>query len=228
MNSDRNRAAASARAQANLPALAVALMLVGGSVGVAVGLAAGAFAGADTDPEDTRLAASVAERLVAANGPVSVRANVLSAEATRNASADWLPSGVDARVTLDGRTVVSRGDPTGGATIRRVVLVSETEPRELEPTLGDSDVVSLPRRTTNATLRFDPPTGVEVTTVLANDRVVLHDPDGLNGTYDVALASYDTVKFRFDANTDLPAGSVRIEYRGETTTKAILAVTVDA
>ena len=228
MSTERERATESARGQANLPALAVALLLVGGSVGVAVGLAAGAFAGADTDPEDTRLAASLADRLVAPDGPYSVRANVLSDAATRNATADWLPDDVDARVTLGGRTVVARGDPTGGATIRRVVLVSETETRELEPTLEGRDVVTLPRRTANATLALDPPTGVNVTSVRANGRVVLHDPDGLDGAYDVALARYDTVRFRFDASSDLPAGSVEVAYRAETTTKAVLAVTVDA
>ena len=226
--SARSRTAGRARGQANLPALAIALLLVGGSVGVAVGLAAGAFAGADTNPEDARIAASVAERLVASDGPFSIRANVVSDARTRNASADWLPPDVDARVTLGDRTVVSRGDPTGGATIRRVVLVSETDRRQLEPTLEGSDAVTLPRRTTNATLTFEPPAGVNVTAVRANDRVVLHDPNGLDGAYDVALARYDTVRFEFEANSDLRAGSVEIEYRAETTTKAILAVTVDA
>lgn len=218
----------SARAQANLPALAVALLLVGGSVAVAVGLAAGAFASADTDPEDARLAASLADRLVAADSPFTVRANVVSAAAVRNATVDQLPVGVDARVTLDGRTVVSRGDPTGGATIRRVVLVADAETRDLEPTLEGSDVVSLPRRTTNATITITPPEGVTVTAVRANDRVVLHDPDGLRGAYDVSLARYDTVQFAFDADTDLPDGSVHVAYRVETTTKGVLGVTVDA
>ena len=218
----------STRGQANLPALAVALLLVGGSVGVAVGLAAGAFASADTDPEDTRLAASLAERLVAVDGPFSVRANVLSKAATRNASTDWLPASVDARVTLDGRTVVERGDPTGGATMRRIVLVSETTTRQFEPTLEGSDVVTLPRRTTSATLTLDPPSGVNIATVRADDRVVLHDSNGLDGTYDVTLQRYDTVRFQFEADSDLPAGTVRIAYRAEATTKAVLAVTVDA
>jgi len=47
------------RAQANLPALVVALLLVTTSVGVTVGLAASAFAGADADPADARLAGSL-------------------------------------------------------------------------------------------------------------------------------------------------------------------------
>ncbi|WP_232687311.1 DUF7263 family protein [Halobacterium zhouii] len=228
MSRARAGGARSTRGQANLPALAVALLLVGGSVGVAVGLAGSAFASANTDPEDARLAASIADRLVAADGPFSVRANVLSKAATQNASADWLPADADARVTLDGRTVVSRGDPVGGATMRRIVLVAEPTTRRFEPTMEGPDVATLPRRATSATLALDPPAGVTITTVRADDRVVLHDPNGLDGAYDVALARYDTVRFQFDASSDLPAGSVEIAYRVETTTKAVLAVTVDA
>lgn len=214
------------RAQANLPALAVALLLVASSVGVALGLAAGAFAGADTDPADARLAASVADRLVAPGGPLAVRANVLSGAALRTATASLLPDGVDGRVRVGGETVAVRGDPTGGSTIRRIVLVARTETRTLA--LPGGNAVTLPRRTSHATLTFDPPTGVTVTTVRANERVVLHDPDGLDGRYEVSLSRYDTVRFQFDATRDLGAGSVRIAYRAETTTKAVLAVTVDA
>jgi hypothetical protein len=220
------------RAQANLTALVVALLLVGATVGVAVGLAGGAFAGADTDPADGRLAASVAERLVAADGPLSVRANVLSRTAIGNASVavleDALPTDAAVRVSLDGQPVVERGNPTGGTTMQRIVLVAETERHELTPALADGASVTLPRRTANATVTVDPPAGSTVSTVRANDRVVLHDPDGLDGAYDVSLARYDTVTVTVDASSDLPSGSVRIAYRAETTTKAVLAVTVDA
>lgn len=216
------------RAQANLPALALALLLVGASVGVAVGLAGGAFASADTDPADARVATSLSERLVAADGPLSIRANVLSRAAARNATPEWLPEGVDARVRLAGEPVVSRGDPSGGVTMRRLVLVAATDWRTVEPEFTGRNAVTLPRRTSNATLTFDPGPGTRITAVRANGRVVLRDPGGLNGAYDVALSRYDTVTFAFDANRDLAAGSVRISYRVETTTKAILEVTVDA
>lgn len=220
------------RAQANLPALVVALLLVGGSVGVAVGLAGGAFAGADTQPADSRLAASAAERLVAADGPLSVRANVLSRAAVENASAglvgDVLPGDTAVRVTLDGETVAARGDPTGGATMRRIVLVAAPERRELAPAFEDDAAVTLPRRTDSATVTVDARAGNDVTTVRANDRVVLHDPGGLDGAYDVRLARYDTVTLSFDASDDLAPGSVTVAYRAETTTKAVLGVTVDA
>ncbi|MFC3478320.1 DUF7263 family protein [Halobacterium litoreum] len=218
------------RAQSNLPALATALLLVGASVGLAVGVAAGAFAGADTDPADARLAASLSERLVSPDGPLSARANVLSAAAVANASAsaDWLPEDAAVRVTLDGEAVVSRGDAGRGATIRRVVLVADSERRTLEPTFAGRNAVTLPRRTANATLTFDPAPATRITTVRANGRVVLRDPDGLDGAYDVALSRYDTVELTFDANRDLAPGSVRVAYRAEVTTKAVLGVTVDA
>jgi len=221
-----------ARAQANLPALGVALLLVGASVGVAVALAGGAFAAADTEPADARLASSLAGRLVAPDGPLSERANVLDADAVENATGDDVcPGGTDCRVRLDGETVASRGDPDGGgggATVRRIVLVADAERRTLDPGLPGEDAVTLPRRTANATLTVDPPAGTRVTAVRANDRVVLRDPDGLDGRYDLALSRYDTVTLAFDANRDLGADAVEVGYRVETTTKAVVAVTVDA
>jgi len=219
-----------ARAQANLPALGVALLLVGASVGVAVALAGGAFAAADTEPADARLASSLADRLVAPDGPLSVRANVLAADAVDDATGDDVcPRGTDCRVRLDGETVASRGDPGGGgATVRRIVLVADAERRTLDPGLPGEDAVTLPRRTANATVTVDPPAGTRVTTVRANDRVVLQDPDGLDGRYGLALSRYDTVTLAFDANRDLGADAVGIKYRVETTTKAVAAVTVDA
>ncbi|GAA0287311.1 DUF7263 family protein [Halobacterium noricense] len=218
------------RAQANLPALAIALLLVVASVAAAIGLAGSAFAGANTDPADSRLAASAAERLVTANGPLTVRANVLSRAAVANASANLdrlLPGATAVRVTLDGETVAERGNPTGGATMRRVVLVADASQRELSPAFDGSMEVTLPRRTGSATLTFDTGTA-NVTAVRANDRVVLHDEGGLDGAYDVDLARYDTVTLAFDTDGELAPGSVTIAYRVETTTKAVLGVTVDA
>lgn len=216
------------RGQANLPALAVALLLVGASVGVAVALAGGAFATADTDPRDARLASSLAERLVAADGPLAVRANVLSGAEVASASDDLCPGETDCRIRLDGETIAARGDPSRGETMRRIVLVADTEWRTIDPGLPGEDAVTLPRRTANATVHLDPPAGTRVTTVRANDRVVLHDPDGLDGRYDLSLSRYDTVTLAVDANRDLGAETLSVDYRVETTTKAILRVTVDA
>lgn len=218
------------RGQANLPALVVALLLVGTSVGAALGLASGAFASADTDPADARLATSLSERLVAADGPLTRRANVLSRAAVQNATpeADWLPGDADVRVRLGDSTVVSRGDPTGGVSVRRVVLVASDERRRIEPDFEGGNSMTLPRRTTNATLSLDTQPGTEITTVRANERVVLHDPSGLDGAYDVSLSRYDTVTLAFEANSSLSSGSVTVDYPAETTTKAVLVVTVDA
>jgi hypothetical protein len=220
------------RAQANLPALVVALLLVGGSVAVAIGLASGAFASADGDVADDRIAASVAERLVTSDGPLSVRANVLSKPAIENASGSLLegvlPGDTAVRVTLDGTPIATRGDAEGGSTMRRVVLVAATDRHELTPSFTGEAEVTLPRRTSNVTLRVDTRAGTEVRTVRANDRVVLRDPSGLDGAYDVPVSRYDTVSLAFDAGGDLAPGSVTIAYRAETTTKAILGVTVDA
>ncbi|MUV61483.1 hypothetical protein [Halobacterium sp. CBA1126] len=217
------------RAQANLPALAIALLLVVASVAATVGLAGSAFAGADTDPAEDRLAASTADRLVAADGPLSVRANVLSEAAVANASERLegvLPADAAVRVTLDGEPILERGDPAGGATMRRVVLVADAGQRALTPTFESGATVTLPRRTGGATLTFRD--GADVTAVRANDRVVLHDEAGLDGAYDVELSRYDTVTLAFATESEPAPGSVTVSYRAETTTKAVLGVTVDA
>jgi hypothetical protein len=116
------------RAQANLVALAVALLLLTVAVGVTLTVATGAFATADADARDRVAAAGVADRLVATDGPLAVRENVLDADAVRaldvRALRDAVPATADraVRVRLDGETLVEVGDPSG-ATVRRLVCV---------------------------------------------------------------------------------------------------------
>lgn len=220
------------RGQANLPALAVALLVVTTTAGLAFALADDAFAGATRDTDGGH-ASVLAERLVGARSPLTDRANVVNRSRVEALDAAALATdfGVvgDAafRVQLGGRTVAERGDPRGGATVERVVLVQSRERVELTPPLR-ADEVTLPRRTPRVTLALDPPAGTDVTTVRANDRVVLHDPDGLSGRYELDTARYATVTLAFEADGPLEAGNATVSYYPAETTKALLEVTVDA
>jgi len=212
----------------NLPALAVALLVLVSTLGVALTLADGAFAGTDRQPEERRVAVALAERLVAADAAHTTRANVVNASALGAADIDErfpVVGAHEVRVRLDDRTVLRRGDATGGVTVRRVVLVRR-EPRvERTPQLADN-ATTLPRRTASVTL--DIAAGPNVTTVRANDRVVLHEPGGLAGAYTVRTSRFETLRLAFAAARPVEQGDVTVTYRPARTTKATLAVTVDA
>lgn len=220
------------RAQANLPALAIALLVLTTAGGLAFSLADGAFADATRDPTDRRLATGVAERLVAADSPLTVRAGVLDARSVSNLTAerfvDDVPSvsSADIRLRVADRTVFERGDPAGGATARRIVLVAEQQrvTRSLPP--GENRT-TLPRRTERVTLDVDP-VATRVRTVRVNGRVVLHEPSGLDGAYTVRVSRYETATLTFETDGPLRAGSVTLTYVPYRTTKATLEVTVDA
>jgi len=219
------------RGQVNLPALAVALLVVTTTAGLAFALADDAFASATRDTDDAT-ATMLSERLVSERSPLTTRANVLNRGAVATFDADALarsfPVVGDAavRIRLDDRTVAARGDARGGATVERVVLVERRERVTLEPTLA-TNRVTLPRRTAAATLRLDPPNGTTVSTVRANGRVLLHDPNGLDGAYDLDLRRYATVTLALDADGPLHEGNATVTYRASETTKALLEVSVD-
>lgn len=228
------RAMIETRAQANLVALGVALLLVTGALGMGLVVADGAFHGATRDPLERRAAASLADRLVAADAPLTYRTNVLNATAVARLDPASLAArypvseGFDVRIRLDDRTLVETGDPTGGVTVRRVVLVGSRERATLEPALAaDRRSVTLPRRTDRAVVSLHPPVGSVVRTVRANGRVLLHDPDGLRDDHRIRLSRYETVELRFEGDGPLPRGAVEIAYFPETTIKAVLVVTVD-
>lgn len=218
------------RAQANLPAVAVALVVLTATTATALVLADGAFASGTREADERRLAVALAERLVAPGAPTTRRANVVNASALAVLDGDrlseWFPAsrGADVRIRVGERTVV---DGAGGTTVRRVVLVSREQSVTRRPPLTGGRT-TLPRRTDRVRLAIDPPPAVTVETVRANGRVVLHDPSGLAGTYTVDTTRYETVTLAFDADGPLPAGSVTVTYFPERTTKARLEVSVDA
>jgi hypothetical protein len=229
----RHRRAACGRAQTSLLALVVALLTVAAATGVGLALADGALAGADRDPLERRAAGALADRLVAGGAPTTERPNVLNRSRVRNLTADDVDRLVAAvrgrpvRLRLGDRTLLSRGDPGAGATTRRLVLVAErtTTTRRLD--LDRTDSLTLPRRTPRVRLRVDSGPDTTVRTVRANGRVVLHDPDGLDGTATVSLPRSETTRLSV-ATRGGTNGSVRITSYPAETTKATLVVTVGA
>jgi hypothetical protein len=214
------------RAQANLAALAAALIVLTATVGVSLGLADAALAGADRHPGERRAAVATTERLTTAESPVTRRENVLNASALEALDAPRLvalvPPLADAAfvVQVGDDTVVERGDPTGGVSFRRIVLVSTAAERTR--TIDAADAVTLPRRTQRVRLGFE---SADVETVRSNGRVVLHRPGGLRGAETVSVSRSETLSISFDANA---TGTVDVTSFPERTRKATLEVTVDA
>jgi hypothetical protein len=222
------------RGQASLPPLAIALLSLTGATVLALTLASGALAGADRAPDERRTAVALADRLVAADSQLTERANVL--DRTRLEAFDGeqlvddfpVTDGADVEVRVGDDVVARTSETVRGGTIRRLVLVAETDERTVSPSLGFADAVTLPRRTDHLELSLAPAPDTRIETVRANHRVVLHDPDGLRGSFDVSLSARQNTRLAFEANRSLADGSVSLTIPVERTTKATLAVTVDA
>ncbi|MFC4449099.1 DUF7263 family protein [Halorussus aquaticus] len=222
------------RAQMNLPALAVALLVVTTVAVVSFGMADRAYLSAERDADQRRVAVALSERLVASESRVTARPNVLGADAVSGLNASRLRTlfpvtdGYDVAVRLGDRTLASTGDPTGGTTIRRIVLVENRSSVSATPDLSATDPsVTLPRRSPRVEIRLTPPAETDVRVVRANDRVVLRNASGLTGTFEVELSRFETTTLTFEADGALPTGSVELTYSPAETGKAVLAVTVD-
>lgn len=215
------------RGQANLAALAVALVALISATTLGLVVADGALAAADREPLERRAAGSFADRLVSAERSTA-RPNVVFEDALRalgSEDIDDLAPPVDGhavRLRLDDETLFERGDPTGGTTVSRVVLVAERTERSRTIEADDGTTLTLPRRTGTVEIAFDTTSDIE--TVRLNGRVVLRDPDGLSGRYSVRASRYETATFTFDGGS----GRIRITSHPLRTTKATLRVTVDA
>lgn len=214
------------RAQANLPVVAVALVVLTAVTGTAIAMAEGALVSADRDAAERAAAVAAADGLVAADASVTRRANVVD----REALADLTPTDVEAvapavvgkdlRVRVGDRVILERGSPTGGTTVRRIALLATTD-RWSEELATDGDSLTLPRRTTTVTIRE---VEGDVHTVRVDGRIVLHDPDGIDGETTVDVSRYETIRVTAEGE----GASVTVVATPETTEKALLEVTVDA
>lgn len=221
------------RGQITLPAVGVAFLLLTATLAVGVLTAETALSGAERPALDRKAAVGISEALVREGSPVTARANVVNeSELAGVTAADLrarygLGANASVRLTLDGRTVVSHGDPAGGVTVQRIVLVESQETVTVTDALDGSRSVILPRRTPAVNLTIRPPPGTNLTHVRVDGRLRLHNASGLNGTYELPISTVETAQLRFEAVGPLTADSVEIRYEPLRTEKARLAVTVD-
>jgi len=222
------------RAQTELPAVAIALVLLTGVLVFGVGAADSALSGAERPALEQREAVSLSEQLTAPSAAVTERANVLNATTLATLDRADLTTdyggadGHDIRVRLGSRTLVESGRPSGGATIERLVLVERRTEVTLTPALTDNRTVTLPQRATRPTVEIAPPAETTVSRLQVGDRVLLQNSSGLDGTFELSLSPYETTQLRFVALGPLPAGAVEITHDRIETRKARLEVTVDA
>lgn len=213
------------RGQASLVSLAVAFLLLVAVVGVALALASGALAEAQRAPADRHAAAATAERLVGDDSPLTRRQNVLNGSVVRTLSVERVTTAVPSlddaafRVELGETTLVERGDPADGATIRRIVLVATETPRTRQ--IDPAGRVTLPRRTGRIRFDFE---NASVETIRVNGRVVLHRDSGLVGTEIVRVTRRETIQLGFDSDAN---GTLAVTSFPTRTRKATLEVTVD-
>lgn len=222
------------RGQANLLALAVALIALTGAMVVGLAIADGAFATAESDATERQLATGVAERLTNADGPLATRENVLNAGAVASFDAAALRSALpgladrDVAVTLDDEPVAATDDDVEGYSIERIVLVERTRSVEVGAAFdGTNRSVTLPRRTDRVDVRIDRSTNATVTSVRIDDRIVRRNESGLIGNVSIATSRYRTATVSIDADGRLAPDEAGLTYYPSRTEKALLEVTVD-
>lgn len=221
------------RAQTSLPSLGVAMVLLVVTTLFALTVASGGLAAENRAALERQSAMALSDRLVAADSPVTARANVLRAGALAGLTVADLGAtyglGPEAavRVSLDGAAVLTTGSPDGGTTVERLVLVENRTAETITPRLASARTVTLPRRTSNVSVVLRPSGNATIETVRANGAIVLRDPSGLVGRYDVAVPRYETPRFAFEGSGNLTRGDVTIDYWPARTRKARLRVTVD-
>ncbi|MFC6960587.1 DUF7263 family protein [Halocatena marina] len=214
------------RGQGNLLALVVSLFVLTTAVGFSLILIDGAYRTADRNSGERHIAVSLAEKLVSEESNLTARANVINRTRARSLTRTQLnrtypiSHGIDIQIQLGNKTILKRGDPTGGTTVRRVVLIKHQNTVSV-PFRGET--LTLSPRSSRATITIDP--AAAITTVRANDRVALYAPNGIEGTFDVDLSRYEETELRLEPAG--AAGSVTVTHYPVQTTKTELVVTVD-
>jgi hypothetical protein len=222
------------RAQTELPAVGIALVLLTSVLVLGIGAADSALSSAERPALEQQAAVGLSEQLTAPGANVTRRANTLDPETLANLSVANLESRYGAnpdheiRVRLDGETLVQSGEPTGGTTIERLVIVEHRTTNTLAPALDDNRTVTLPQRVTSPTVEIDPPPNTTVQRVRADDRLLLQNSSGLDGIYQLSLSPFETEQLRFEGLGPLPVGSVELTHDRIETEKRTLEVTVDA
>lgn len=237
------------RGQANLIAVAVALVLLTSVLGASVAIAESVLVDATEarDPVDRHAAATLAARLAADAPAGAPRGVVRDRETLSGERVDRLVpalEGAAVTVELDGRTLFQRGDASGGVAVRRGVVVGTPVSRTAAVNLTTAEVETLDDRTTAVTLGLHPGPNTTIHTVRVNGRVVLHNDSGLAGEATVPTSARRTTELRFETSvtpsgeantTDTsgtrsaaePRGRVDVSYTTVSGAPATLVVTVD-
>lgn len=223
------------RGQANLLALAAALVVVTAATSTALLIAGGATDARTGDPEEAALASGITDRLLAADGPLARSDGTLNATLVEqfdgNDLQGLLPAGSDAaiRIRLGDRVIASTGDVTSGTQVTSLVRVVEyrTVTRFPDLVANDSqDSRYVLRAAAWIDVSINESAGT-VHTVWVNDRMVLHDLEGINGTHRISIARSGEYEFRFGA-TQVDEEIVRLRTVHEETLVRRVVVTVDA
>ena len=222
------------RGLSTLLALVAAITVVTITLGGTMVIVEDAFRETRRGDAERAVAIQASDRLVAAGGPIADRPNVVNATAVSTISSGELRRvGANDRfamaVALDGERVAAVGDPEAGHVVRRIVVVQSDRRAVRTPTIagGEAPELTVPVRTDAVELTISPPPATNVTEVRSGGRVVLADPGGLAGTYDVDTSPYRTLAFAFETTGPLATGDVEIAYQSTDRDRAILAVTVD-
>lgn len=230
----RPKRGAATRAQTELPAIAIAFVLLTAVLVLSIAAANTALSSAERPAVEQQAAVGLSEQLTAESAAVTTRPNVLDPDAVTDLTASDLESTYgllpahDVRVQLDGETIVESGDPSGGTTIDRLVVLESRSEQTLEPSFEGSRSVTLPRRTPSATIDIDTAAETKIRSVRANNRVLLWNDSGLDGEFELSLSRFETQRLSFEAAGLLSDGSVTVTYYPAETRKATLTVTIDA
>jgi hypothetical protein len=223
------------RGQANLLALAAALVVVTAATSIALLIAGGATDARTGDPEEAALASGITDRLLAADGPLARSDGTLNTTLIERFDGDdlqaLLPADSDAvvRVRLGDRIIASTGDTPEGTQVTSLVRVVQYQPVTRYPDLVANDSQSsryVLRAAGWINVSINESAGT-VHTVWVDDRMVLHDLNGINGTHRISIASDGEYDVRFGA-THVDEEIVRLRTVRREALVSRLVVTVDA
>lgn len=213
------------RAQANLLALAVSLLVLTMTVGTALVLVEGVFQNADRESREQRIAVTLSDRLTG-DPALTSRENVINETRIRNLTparldrAYPIARGTDIRIRLGNETIFERGDPTGGTTVRRLVLGERPQP--VTRSFSNGTIV-----VSNASSRATVALNGSTRTVRVNGRVVRHDPNGL-GEVEVSLPRTGSTRIRIEPAGPTSNREPTVTYHTIRTSATQLEVTIDA
>lgn len=222
------------RGQANLLALAAALVVVTAATSTALLIAGGTMDARTGDPQEAALASGITERLLAPDGPLARSDGTLNATRIDQFDAEalqaLLPAGSNAtvHVRLGDRVLATTGAVSEGTRVTRLVRVVRYRPVTRIPGLvaNDTDGSRIVLRAASwIDVEINGSAGT-VQTVWLDDRLMLQDPEGLSGTYRIRLSGSGLREVQFGA-THVAEEMVRLRTVRQERTVGQLVVTVD-